>query len=142
MYEDLKDKVLQKIGVTSVLPHHCKLIARDIYEITQKHISETTLKRFFGFATKNHKFSSYTLAALNSYADSTCQVSITTKIDSATAESGEENNQFHLLDSTLQSTNCNENSELHKLDDTIVPVNIKLNRLQVQELKKSIAKKQ
>ncbi len=142
MYQDLKNKVLHKIGVSSVLPGQCKLIAKDISETTHKHISETTLKRFFGLAAKNYKFSSYTLSALETYADHNCQVSITTKIDSPTAESRKDKNQFHLLDSTIQSSNCEESQELHKLDKAIIPVKIKLNPIQVQELKKNISKAQ
>ncbi|HKG06316.1 MAG TPA: hypothetical protein VKB19_07660, partial [Pedobacter sp.] len=92
-------------------------------------------------AAKNHKFSSYTLAALDKYADNNCEVSITTKIDSPTAESGKEKSQFHLLDSTIQSSNCNENAELNKSVNTVIPIKIKLNRIQVQELKQSISKR-
>ena len=142
MYEDLKNKVLNKLGVASILPRQCKLIAKDILETTHKHVSETTLKRFFGLAAKNYKFSSYTLSALDAYAEHGCQVSITTKINSPTAESGKDKNQFHLLDSTIQSANCEDSQEFHKLDQTIIPVKIKLNPIQVQELKKNISKAQ
>lgn len=140
MYHDLKEKVLQKVGVAPILPRHCKLISTDIYEITNVHISETTLKRFFGFAEKNYKFSSSTLNILNVYADHVCQVNMTIKIDSPTADSGRDKTQYHLLDGTIQFINCKTGEELHSVGTILIPVKIKLNRIQVQEIKNTISK--
>jgi hypothetical protein len=140
MYDDLKEKVLQKVGVAPILPRHCKLISRDIYEITHVHISETTLKRFFGFAEKNYKFSSSTLSVLNVYVNHVCHVNMTIKIDSPTADSEYDKTQYHLLDGTIQFINCKTGQELHNLGTILIPVKIKLNRIQVQEIKNSISK--
>jgi len=47
--EALKKNVLQKSGMTIRYPKDCKGLAGEIYNVTNKYISESTLKRFLGF---------------------------------------------------------------------------------------------
>ena len=63
----LKRYVLTKAGIQSLSPGDCRVISLRIKETTGKVVSETTLKRFFGFAKKNYNFSAYTLNALCDY---------------------------------------------------------------------------
>lgn len=63
----LRKYVLTKAGVQSLSPGDCRNISLKIKEITGKVVSETTLKRFLGFAKKNYNFSAYTLNALCDY---------------------------------------------------------------------------
>ncbi len=49
----------------------CFLLSHEIQEKTDKRVSETTLKRFFGFTSGNHNPSQYTLDALSEYCDFT-----------------------------------------------------------------------
>ncbi|MCK7558330.1 hypothetical protein MKQ70_26340 [Chitinophaga sedimenti] len=63
----LQNEVLRRFGVNQLLPGHCKFLSQAILDATGKLISETTLKRFFGFALAQHSFSRYTLNTLAQY---------------------------------------------------------------------------
>lgn len=63
----LQNEVLRRFGVNQLLPGHCKALSTCILGATEKLISETTLKRFFGFALAQHSFSRYTLNTLSQY---------------------------------------------------------------------------
>lgn len=61
---ELQKLILKKIGILQTYPGDCKNISHAIYSETNKYISETTLKRFFGFAAVKHNFSAFTLNTL------------------------------------------------------------------------------
>lgn len=63
----LQKEVSRKFGVDAIAPSDCKRLATSISEVTHKLVSETTLKRVFGFATAQHSFSNYTLSTLAQY---------------------------------------------------------------------------
>lgn len=68
-YATILQKYIQtKSGLRSISPGDCKQISFFIEEVTGKMISETTLKRFYGFAQQEFKFSKYTLNTLCEYA--------------------------------------------------------------------------
>jgi PAS domain S-box-containing protein len=60
----LKNAVMGTAGLTSITPANCKLLATLIKKQTKLAISETTLKRFYGFTATKVKPSYYTLDAL------------------------------------------------------------------------------
>lgn len=64
----LQKYIQTKSGLPSVSPGDCKQISIFIEKITGKVVSETTLKRFFGFARQEFNFSLYTLNTLSEYA--------------------------------------------------------------------------
>lgn len=51
----------------SMQPSDCKLLSASIFKKTGNHVSETTLKRLFGFAKRNFNFSLYTLDTFSGY---------------------------------------------------------------------------
>lgn len=63
----LQSEVLRQYGVENIQPNQCKLLAQAILNHTGKLVSETTLKRVFGFAVTQHSFSRYTLNTLTQY---------------------------------------------------------------------------
>ncbi|KQR67287.1 hypothetical protein [Pedobacter sp. Leaf176] len=63
----LKKFVLIKSGLRNIDPANCKTISEFIFKETKNYISETTVKRFFGFAQTHHKFSIFTLNSLSQY---------------------------------------------------------------------------
>lgn len=65
----LQNEVLRRFGVTQLLPGNCKALSQVVLDHTGKLISETTLKRFFGFALAQHSFSRYTLNTLAQYCE-------------------------------------------------------------------------
>ncbi|MBV8254858.1 MAG: hypothetical protein JO154_19825 [Chitinophaga sp.] len=65
----LQKEVLQKFGVEVMSPGECKHLGQSILEKTTQLISETTLKRVFGFAVAQHSFSRFTLNTLAQYCD-------------------------------------------------------------------------
>lgn len=144
MHEELKDQVKSRAGIDHPSPADCKKIADDIFENTNKKISETTIKRFLGFASIKHKFSKYTLAALKEYTESDCTVIINTKINPAAAKVKNHTQiKFDLLDGDLQSGNCIRETDLdHQETSPIkeVPIKIKLTKNQVKDLIKTIKK--
>lgn len=65
--DSLFHRVMASYGKTSILPGDCKSLSRDIFESTGSLVSETTLKRVFGFAQKQCGFSLFTLDSLARY---------------------------------------------------------------------------
>ncbi|MET6999514.1 NACHT domain-containing protein [Chitinophaga defluvii] len=65
----LQKEVLRRFGVEVMLPGDCKHLSLSILEATTKLVSETTLKRVFGFAVAQHSFSRYTLNTLSQYCE-------------------------------------------------------------------------
>lgn len=63
----LRKFVLIKSGLRNIDPANCKTISEFIFRETKNYISETTVKRFFGFAQTHHKFSIFTLNSLSQY---------------------------------------------------------------------------
>lgn len=56
-------------GTNSILSSDCYKLSFEILEKTNKRVSETTLKRFFGFTSCAHNPSQYTLNAICNYCD-------------------------------------------------------------------------
>lgn len=66
-FDKLKTLVLTKAAINQIVPADCYRLALEIKDITNKSVSETTLKRVFGFASSIHQPSIYTLNALAQY---------------------------------------------------------------------------
>ncbi|KQM78856.1 hypothetical protein ASE74_12925 [Pedobacter sp. Leaf216] len=64
---ELRKFVLIKSGLRNIDPAHCKIISEYVFQETKNYVSETTIKRFFGFANTLHKFSLFTLNSLSQY---------------------------------------------------------------------------
>ena len=64
---ELRKFVLIKSGLRNIDPARCKTISEYVFKETKNYISETTIKRFFGFANTLHKFSWFTLNSLSQY---------------------------------------------------------------------------
>lgn len=69
LIEELKILILQKVGIRVISPSDCATIALEISRSLKKNISETTIKRLFGFAARNHQFSKFTVNTLIEYVD-------------------------------------------------------------------------
>jgi len=68
LIERLKNDVLRKAGFTHLTPGDCKTLATAISDNTGFIISETTLKRIYNFAARNHELSLFTLNTLAIFA--------------------------------------------------------------------------
>lgn len=66
-FERLKSSVLRAAGINNIVTADCYPLSLKISDATGKRISETTLKRIFGFTTSSYKPSSYTLNCLSEY---------------------------------------------------------------------------
>lgn len=66
-FNKLKALVLAKAEITQLVPADCYRLALEIKEVTHKSVSETTLKRVFGFASSIHQPSIYTLNTMAQY---------------------------------------------------------------------------
>ncbi len=64
IYTFLQDDVLSKIKKTKLYGSDCNLLSQKIYDETQRQVSSSTLKRFFGLIKSNHNPSKYTLDTL------------------------------------------------------------------------------
>lgn len=64
---ELKKFILIKSGLRTIDPAHCKVISEQIFAETKNYVSETTIKRIFGFANTLHQFSTFTLNSLSQY---------------------------------------------------------------------------
>ncbi|WP_257670381.1 hypothetical protein [Parapedobacter tibetensis] len=65
--DELKLRVLGKSQIIQIVPADCYRLALEIKAETNKSVSETTVKRVFGFASSVHQPSIYTLNALAEY---------------------------------------------------------------------------
>ena len=63
----LENEVLQKAGLQNISAADCRWLAVEIQKQTGHHVSETTLKRFFGFAASNYHLSGFTKNVLSNY---------------------------------------------------------------------------
>src|SRR5690349_4348142 len=61
---ELRCRIHAKFNLHSITPADCKHIASQIRLMIKKNISETTIKRLYGFAHAKHRFSQYTLSVL------------------------------------------------------------------------------
>jgi len=66
-HTELRKFVRIKSGLRNIDPSHCKIISESVFLETKNYVSETTIKRFFGFANTIHKFSVFTLNSLSQY---------------------------------------------------------------------------
>ena len=64
---ELKSLILSKTGIRTITPADCKRISIEISKTLNKNVSETTIKRLFGFAVVKHNFSKFTLTTLSEY---------------------------------------------------------------------------
>ena len=60
---------MQKLEIRAITPGDCKRISMEISKSLKKNVSETTIKRLFGFAETKHQFSRFTLTTLLEYVD-------------------------------------------------------------------------
>ncbi|TZF82048.1 hypothetical protein FW774_15245 [Pedobacter sp. BS3] len=67
--DQLKKLVQFKAGIKIVTPADCKTIAMEISRKVHKSISETTIKRLYGFADAKHQFSVFTISVLCEFID-------------------------------------------------------------------------
>ncbi|MGV3767463.1 MAG: hypothetical protein ACO1NW_15110 [Chitinophagaceae bacterium] len=63
----ITDELIRMLGKEHIQPSDCKLLSNEIVRKTGNLVSETTLKRLFGFAKRNFNFSLYTLDTLALY---------------------------------------------------------------------------
>jgi hypothetical protein len=68
-FEGLKKSVLLVAGVANIAPADCKTLEAYILEKTKQRVSETTLKRIYGFAYSKFNPSMFTLNTLARYCD-------------------------------------------------------------------------
>ena len=66
---ELKSLILQKLHIRAITPGDCRRISIEISKTLNKNVSETTIKRLFGFAMARHNFSRFTLTTLFEYVD-------------------------------------------------------------------------
>jgi len=64
---ELKGLILIKAGIRTITPSDCKRISIEISRSLNKNVSETTIKRLFGFAEAKHNFSKFTITTLSEY---------------------------------------------------------------------------
>ena len=68
---ELRSLILTKTGIRTITPADCKRISIEISKTLNKNVSETTIKRLFGFAKVRHNFSRFTLTTLAEYVNET-----------------------------------------------------------------------
>jgi len=79
-FERLKGKILDTAGLSQIIPSDCKRLSADIFKKTHKQLSETTLKRVFGFAYSQFNPSVFTINTLAEYCGYTGWTDFVTKL--------------------------------------------------------------
>lgn len=88
---ELKSLILLKCGIRFITPADCKRISIEISRHLNKNVSETTIKRLFGFAVVKHKFSTFTLTTLAEYVD------FATEMEEVVVDINEQTNEWEIL---------------------------------------------
>jgi hypothetical protein len=65
--DELKKQLATRAGIRQISSSDCKFLSVDIYKETSRRISETTLKRIYGFASSKFAPSSFTLNSISEY---------------------------------------------------------------------------
>jgi len=86
--KELKSLILVKAGIRSMTPADCKTISIEISKTLNKNVSETTIKRLFGFAMVRHKFSRFTLTTLSEYVNNQTLISAIEKTENQPESKG------------------------------------------------------
>lgn len=86
--KELRSLILLKAGIRSMTPADCKTISIEISKTLNKNVSETTIKRLFGFAMVRHKFSRFTLTTLSEYVNNQTLISAIEKAEIQTDSKG------------------------------------------------------
>ena len=63
-FDVLKKHVLSAAGFKNIIPSDCRVLSLQIFKKTNQRVSETTLKRVYGFAYSKFRPSQFTLDAL------------------------------------------------------------------------------
>ncbi|MBE9597726.1 CBS domain-containing protein [Pedobacter sp. MC2016-24] len=80
--EELKLKIFIKTGLKVITPRDCSNIARQIHAATNRYISTSTIKRIFGFARIQFRFSNYTFTTLEIFVNPKTDIHLTLNKDS------------------------------------------------------------
>jgi hypothetical protein len=101
---ELKNSILNKLGIRTITPGDCKRISMEISKSLKKNVSETTIKRLFGFAETKHHFSRFTITTLMEYVD---QVEILSLIEPELSDLKESKaSRMHLHNTSIKITSC------------------------------------
>jgi hypothetical protein len=65
--QELKRLIVLKNKILVISPSDCRIISLSIQKELKKNVSETTIKRLFGFAEIKHEFSKFTINTLKEY---------------------------------------------------------------------------
>ncbi|MEO3406435.1 hypothetical protein AAFN85_21155 [Mucilaginibacter sp. CAU 1740] len=90
-YELLKRELLKASGFKSISPADCRIIAAMVTDKTRYCISETTLKRIYGFALSRFNPSSFTLDVLSQYCNynswkAFCEIRISNNVETVVSD--------------------------------------------------------
>jgi hypothetical protein len=85
--QELKRLILVKMGIRVISPSDCRVISIAIQKQLKKNISETTIKRLFGFAEIKHEFSKFTINTLKEYVEMVNDAVIGSKITAPQTDS-------------------------------------------------------
>lgn len=88
-FQFLRTSVTKNFNGRQVQPGDCYELSDAIKKKTDKSISETTLKRFFGFTNCEHRPSVYTLTALSNFSGYDSWEDFTQSVDKADISSGD-----------------------------------------------------
>lgn len=113
-FDELKCRVLDKAKIVQIVPADCYRLALEIKTATQKSVSETTLKRVFGFASSIHQPSIYTLNALAEYCDFSSWNSFYTHMEQDKLETSQQRSWSEILLSATKISLFSIQSNKHK----------------------------
>ncbi|WP_353185986.1 hypothetical protein [Parapedobacter lycopersici] len=113
-FDELKGRVLDKSEITQIVPADCYRLALDIKTATHKSVSETTIKRVFGFASSIHQPSIYTLNALAEYCGFTSWDSFYTHMEQDKLQTSQQKSWSEVLVNATKISLFSIQSNKHK----------------------------
>jgi len=97
IWDSLKKRILSLSEIESIEPKDCKILSLSISQKTKKEISETTLKRIFGFAASHFEASFYTRNVLAKFCGYTDWSSYKSSVAGEEVNSGEQPNSWEKI---------------------------------------------
>lgn len=130
-FEILKQEVLFLAGIKNIAPADCYTLSLKIQEKTQKRISETTLKRIFGFAAACYTSSTYTRNTLAEFCDYESYSSFLSQSEKEGLEKSEYKSWAAILENAHKISRFRIRSNKHRSG---VPYNSTIERSQVEQI--------
>lgn len=125
LLNELRNLILLKIDITIISPSDCQHIALAISRKLNKKISDTTIKRLFGFAAVKYNFSKFTINTLLEFVE---HPSLLNKSDEGIKNSNDKKDAEQWIKITANAKKISQKTVKHIVNHCTIPYRYTINR--------------